>query len=46
MYFEREGQRKWGRDREREEERESPASSTLSAEPDAGLELMHHEIVT
>ena len=44
IYFERD--REQGRDGERQEERESQAGSTLSAEPDAGLDIISREIVT
>ena len=36
---------KWGRGRE-EGERESQAVPTLSTDPDAGLDLTNHEIMT
>ena len=47
--FEREGSTQAGRGREREGDAESEASSRLpaiSTEPDAGLELTDHEIMT
>ena len=46
---ERETERKWGRGKEREGDTESEAGSRLQAvsrEPDAGLELRNHEIMT
>ena len=38
--------RRGEREREREREREFPAGSAVSVEPDMGLELMNHEIMT
>ena len=43
LYFEAEGEHEQGRGRERGRERESQAGS---AEPDAGVELTNHEIMT
>ena len=45
----RETEREQGRDREREGDTESEAGSRLravSTEPDAGLEITNHEIMT
>ena len=45
----RETEREWERSREREGDTESKAGSrvwAVSAEPDAGLELTGHEIMT
>ena len=47
MQKEVERKREKKRERERERERESQAGSALSAqEPDVGLELLNHEIMT
>ena len=43
IYFETEKEMEKG---QRERERESQADCTVSTEPDAGLDLMNHEIVT
>ena len=42
IYFEREG----AEEGQREKERGSQAGSTLSTEPDVGLDPMNHEIMT
>ena len=48
LFLLRESAYEWGRDREREEERERIPRRlhTVSAEPHAGLELTIHEIMT
>ena len=48
IYFEgeRERKREQAGKGQRERERESQTGSTLSAEPEAGLDLMNHEITT
>ena len=46
IYFEREREREWGRDRERGRERIPSRLCTVRAESDTGLELSHCEIMT
>ena len=42
----RDRERKKGRGRERERERANPKQVPVSAEPDVGLKLTNHEIMT
>ena len=53
LIFERATEHEWGRGRERERDRERETESkvgsrlrAVSTEPDVGLELMNHEIMT
>ena len=46
LFFEREREREQGRGRERGKARILSRLHTVSAEPDLGLEIMNHEIMT
>ena len=46
IYFERESQREWERDRDRRRETIPSRLHAVSTEPNAGLELTNCEIVT